>query len=436
MLVSTIAITAVVAAAVFGWRAFTGTAEGEDDTTVEWDALALVDRVSGEIVVVDRDGVEQHRITGTGRVAAVHAHGDRLALVGTSTITLTGTTAEATPTVVPIERGSVVVPIETTSTLHLLVGDPAGGNLLIVDVDDGTVFDVAELAAPTVPKLFVETVRVSADGSTFAVADANNFQTIVVGDAIEGAAFLADQPVAVGDELVATSQVVNLQADVALVDLERSTKAIVPTQLPRGGVMHDDELTMVSADGGVYRIGEGDRDAEEIGSVAVPTGGRVGWALPADGGDRLVVAGTNFVAVVDLDGETLFTTTFASPVDITSPRPGWRCLPVGGGDTYHSVVELASGEQVADLAGVGVIDVAGDGCVVLGESAGIRRVIAGERVTELGQVRDARLAPDGRAVVWTTTTGVTQLVGIDDGTLTEPIGLEAPTNLAIAFLDR
>lgn len=436
MLVSTIAITAVVAAAVFGWRALTGADDGDEPPAAEWDAIALVDRVSGEVVVVDRDGEEQHRIDGAGRVAAVHAHGDRLALVGITSITLTDTDPAATPTVVPIERGSLVVPLETTDTLHLLVGDPAGGNLLIVDVDDGSVLDVAALAAPTVPKLFVDTVRVDATGTVFAVADANNFQTIVVGDEIEGAAFLADQPIAVGSDLIATSQVVNLQADVALVDLERATEAIVATELPRGGVMTDDELTMVSVDGGVFRLGPGDREAEEIGEVAVPAGGRVSWAVPTHGGDRLVVGGPSFAAVVDLDGTTLFTTTFATSVDVEPPRPGWRCLPVGGGDTYHSVVDLGSGEQLADLAGVAVTDVSADGCMLVGDVAGAPRLVDGDRIVELGQVRGARIAPDGTAIVWTTLTGGTQLARIDDAGLADPVDLPAPTNLAVAFLDR
>ncbi len=390
------------------------------------------------MIVLDEDGEEQHRIAGTGRVTDVHAHGDRLALVGPTAITLTDTTPDAESTAIAIELNASVVPIETETTLHLLVGDPAGGNLLIVDVADGSVIDVAETAAPTVPKLFVESVRVSADGSTFAVADAANFQTIVVGDEIEGAVFLADQPVAVGDGLVATSQVVNLQADVALVDLERTTRAIVPTELPRGGLIVDDELIMVSVGGGMFRIGEGDQEAERIGTVAVPGGGTVAWARPADRGDRLVVAGTTFEAITDLDGRTLFTTTFANPVDVDRPRPRWRCLPVGGNGTYHSIVDLDSGEQLADLTGISLTSTSADGCAVIGERDGINELVDRDGTVQLGTLRAATLSPDGRALVWTTTAGRTDLVRInDDRTLDDPVELPDPGVIsAVAFLDR
>lgn len=438
MLVSTVLITAIVAGVVFGWRSFTGSAGDGGGAPADWDGIALVDRASGEVTVLDHDGVEQHRLVGTGGVTDVHVHGDRLALVGTTAITVTGTTADAVPTIVPIERGSVVVPVETPETLHLLVGDPAGGNLLVVDVDDGSVLDVAALAAPTVPKLFVETVQVSADGSTFAVADAAAFQTIVVGDTIDGAVFLADQPVAVGEELVATSQVVNLQADVALVDLERRTEAIVPTELPRGGVMVDDELTMVSAAGGVFHVTKGDREAERVGTVAVPAGGSVLGAHPTLLGERLVVAGTTFQAVVDLDGTTRFTTTFTEPVDVDTPRPGWRCLPVGGGDSYHSIVDLRSGEQLADLTGLSVVAAADDGCTVIAERDGVSELIDETAVVPLGRLRDAALSPDGRTVVWTTVTGRTELVTVDtEHHLGDPLELPgAPTSVAVVFLHR
>ena len=42
----------------------------------------------------------------------------------------------------------------------------------------------------------------------------------------------ADQPLAVGSSLIATSQTVGLQADVSLVGLDRSAKATVPADIP------------------------------------------------------------------------------------------------------------------------------------------------------------------------------------------------------------
>lgn len=435
MLVSTVVITALVAAGVFVWSVLRGDDAGGDGTDVSWDELALVDRTTGAVTLFDDDGQQVAERASTTRVRDLHAHGDRIAIVGATSISIVDA-GEEQPTVVEIPAGSLVEPLATASSLHLLVGDEAGGNLLIVDVADGSVIDVGAAAAPTVPKLFVETVRVSDDGTAFAVADAANFQTIVVRNGVDGAVFLADQPVAVGDELVATSQVVNLQADVSLVTLERQTEAVVPTELPRGGRMIDDELVMVSAEGGVFRFGPGDQEADRIGEVVVPTGSTVTWVAPSRSGERLVVGGTGFEAVVDLDGGTVFATTFAGPTEPLRPHPAWRCLPAGSDDAGHSLVDLGSGEQLADLTGMSIVDVSADGCTVIGERAGAFQLVSADGTVRLGVLNSVAVAPDGDAVVWTTTTGRTELVGVtDDLELTDPIELVgAPTNLDVAFL--
>ncbi|MFP5488837.1 MAG: hypothetical protein ACLGHQ_11090 [Acidimicrobiia bacterium] len=437
MLVTTIGITALVAAGVAAWSVLRGDDGDASSPETEWDEIALIDRATGSVARFDDAGEPIATTAGSGRVSTVHAHAGRLALVGATTIVLTDGTEDDEPTTIEIPRRSIVTPVETASTMHLLVGSSAGGNLSIVDVADGSVIDVGAAAAPTVPKLFVETVQVAADGSRFAVADAANFQTIVVGDDIDGAAFLADQPVAVGEDLIATSQVVNLQADISLVDLERRTEAVVPTELPRGGVMVGDDLVMVSVDGGVFRIGPGDREAERIGAVTVPAGGAVSWAQPSWFGERLVVGGAGFAAVVDLDGTNLFSTTFASSTEQLRPRPTWRCLPVGG-ETGHSIVDLETGEQLADLTGLAVESLSADGCTVVGDRDGTYELVDRAGRVELGTPRRVALAPDGDAVVWTTTEGRTELVPIDDDlTLGDPVELvDAPTNGFVTFLRR
>ena len=438
MLATTIAITVLVAAGVFTWAAFRGDDGDAGSPGVEWDEIALVDRTTGAVSTYDPEGQPLQQTTGTGRIAAVHVHGNHLALVRATEIVVTDATGDDDePTVIEIPRGSSVSPIETATTMHLLVGDPTGGNLLIVDVAGGSVIDVGDAAAPTVPKVFVETVQVDADGTRFAVADAANFQTIVVGAGIDGAAFLADQPVAVGDELIATRQVVNLQADISLVDLERRTEAVVPTELPRGGVMIDDELVMVSVDGGVFRIRKGDQGATPLGTIAIPAGSTVAWTVPSYLGERLVVGGTGFVSVVDLEGTTLFTTTFTTADEPLRPHPAWRCLPVVG-ESGHSLITLDDGEQLADLTGLTITSVSADGCTVIGERAGASELVNREGRVPLGPLRSVVVAPDGDSVVRTTTDGRAELVSItEELELGDPVDLgDAPSNVAVAFLDR
>ncbi len=285
----------------------------------------------------------------------------------------------------------------------------------------------------------MHSIRTNADGSIVAIADATNFQTIVMQPTSTEPVFLPDQPVAVGAELVATSQVVGTQADVSLVALDRSTKVAVPTEIPVGGVFEGDTFVMVAVDGSVVRID--DDGADRVGLVGVPTGAMVGWVQPTYGGRRLAVGGDSFEAVVDLDGEVLFATTFAGTVDALRPGPGWACLPVGGAGGSHSLVDLETGEQLAELTGAEIVGAGDRGCAVLALRDGVAEVITAEAVASLGPVTSALLGPDGRSVLRTTVDGRTELVLLaDDLSITDTFDLTGTvaamgTNPLVAFVE-
>ncbi|MDJ0771499.1 MAG: hypothetical protein QNJ12_22120 [Ilumatobacter sp.] len=445
MLVSTIGITAIVAVGIVGWRVVRGDGSEDPGRAGDWDQIALVNRSSGDTTFLDEDGQLVDQTVGSGRVMDVHVRDERLALVGPDRIVLNGVDA-AEPTIVPIARNSSVSEVKTIDTFHLVIGDPSGGNVVVLDAATGETIDVGATAGQANPLMFAETMRHSTDGTTFAVADAANFQTILVRPGVIEPAFFPDQPIAVGTELIATSQVVGAEADVTLYDFERDNKATGTIEIPAGGVMVDDVLTLVSIDGAVYRLGSGDDEAERIGVVAVPAGETVSSVRPTFDGQRLVVAGAVFEAVIDLDGTTVFTTTFTTPVAVDEPAVDWTCLPVGGASAgsgsaaagFHSIISLETGEQLADLTGLSVTRVASDGCTVIGERAGVIEVVGVGGGVTLGSLRTAALGPDGRTVVQQTTAGATELVSIDDEfELGEPIDLSehAALNLTVAFLD-
>jgi hypothetical protein len=438
MLVTTIGITAVAVLGLLGWRLVKGDSDTAAGAGGQWNQIALVNRTTGAFTTVDDSGNVVAEFAGSGRATDVYSFGTRVALVGADQIALTDTAAPSVaPIIVPIERGSTVTPIPTEGSLHLLVGKPTGGNIVIVDVGAGSAIDVGEAAGQTDPLMFADTVRWAADGSAFAIADAANFQTIIVEPGIDGAHFLPDQPVAVGDDLVATSQTVGSQADIALVDLDRHNQANVPAEIPAGGVMTGDRLVFVSLAGGVFGVEPGDEQTQDVGTIAVPNGARVQWVRPALDGQRLVIGGNGFETLVDLEGGTMFTAAFTTPVDVARPNPAWSCLPVGGGDSYQSLISMATGKQLADLTGLAVNGTSTDGCTVIGERAGITEIVTEGGSVRLGRIRTASLAPDGRAVVVTGTTGRTELVTLDDDLeVSEPIDLSAAAaaNLAVVFL--
>lgn len=482
MLVSTIGITAVVAVALLGWRAASGGdgvgPAGSPGEPGEWDEIALVDRSTGAVVTVDGDGDVAHEIDGAGRVVAVHAAGDRLALVGSDQIVLVGADG-GDRVVVPVDRGAVVTRLATSGGLRLAVGAPAGGDVLLVS-GDGMVVDVGELAGQAAPRMFVETIRHDAAGERVAVADAANFQTILVRDGADEPVYVADVPIAVGPTTVATSQVVGDSADVGIYDDEHGRLAGVQVDIPVGAVVDGDRLVVVSAAGALSGVRPGDAVADGLGSVSVPSGDAIRSVDVTADGERLVLAGDLFVAVVDLDGTTVFTTTLAdAPAGTSTGTPGdastdasggtsssgrstgaiasavagaadppqtgwgWACLPIGVGGRYDSLIDLRSGEPLADLGGLAVTGAASDGCTVLGIAGdGVVWVVSPVGGVSLGRVRAAVLGPDGRTVVVRDRDGATGVVhlDVDDGVLAVggrvDVSAVAPAALAVAFLDR
>jgi hypothetical protein len=441
MLASTIGVAVLVAAGVLIWRA---TRDGSAEATPEtgrWNEVVFVDRSNGAVTSVTPDGHDQGAVPATARTLAVYSQGSRVALVQDGQIVLTDLGDEA-PEIVTIDPNSVVSRLAISDSLWLAVSKSTGGNLVMVDGLTGTSYDFAALAEQASPRFYVETLRFDDTGKRFAVADANTFQTVVIDTTADPpvATFFAAQPLALDDKHVVTSQVVGPQADLSMYDYERSQLARVTDGLPAGGTLVGDDVVVASVDGAVSRFGSGDEAAERIGAIAVPAGATITPPIhPSADATRMVVFGGVFEAVVDLDGRTVFTTTFTASVDEPRIEPGWTCLPVGGGSTYHSIVELETGEQLADLSGLTVTGVSADGCTVVGTRAGASEVVGDGGSVPLGRVRTAPLAPDGKAVVVQTTTGATQLLPIDDDwTLGAAVDLTAvaPANALVTFRQR
>jgi hypothetical protein len=437
MLVSTISVALVIAAGVLAWRLTRDGSAVATPETGRWDEVVFVDRANGAVTTVSADGHQRGTVAATARTTEVDANGSRLALIQAGQIALTDVGDDA-PDIVTIETNSVVRRLPIADSLWLAVSKSTGGNLLLVDGLTGKTYDFAALSQQASPRFFVETLRFDPAGTRFAIADATTFQTVVVDTTVDPpvATMFAAQPLALDAEHVVTSQVVGQQADLTLNDYERSKLATVTDGLPAGGTLDGDDVVVASIDGGVSRFGEGDESAEHVGDIAVPAGASVKSIHPSASSTRLVVVGGVFEAVVDLDGDTLFTTTFTAPVEDARVEPDWKCLPVGGGAAYHSIVELETGEQLADLTGLTVTGVSADGCTVVGTRAGATEVVGDGGSLTVGRVRSAALAPDGRAVVVQTTTGATQLLPIDDDwTLGTAVDLTtaAPANSLVTF---
>ena len=237
--------------------------------------------------------------------------------------------------------------------------------MTLIDATDGSQLDVGEVAEQSDPRLLADSIRVDDDGTAFAIGDGRNFQTVVVRFGRVDAEFFPDVPMAVADDLVVTSQTVGSSAEIGLFDAEGERLAsIASEERPIGGLIDGDRFVFVSETGAIFAATAGDESPRRLGVIVLPQGDVVQAVWPALDGTRLVATGTGFLAIVDLDGTTLFQTTFATPTATLTPTPTWRCVPIGGSGVFTSLVDLVTGQAVADLQGGDVVTVSSDGCGV------------------------------------------------------------------------
>ena len=290
--------------------------------------------------------------------------------------------------------------------------------------------------------LLADSIRADTDGTAFAIGDGRNFQTVVVRFGRTDATFFPDVPMAVADDLVVTSQTVGRSAELGFFDADGERRASVASEeRPIGGLIDGERFVFVSDTGAIFAATADDDSPRRLGVIALPTGDLVQSVWPALDGTRLVAAGSGFLAIVDLDGTTLFQTTFArrdrdahADPDVAL-RPGRRQRGV---HVARRPEHRRHGRRPPRCRCHGRQR---DGCGVQLTGDGGRSVVTPIGATVLpAAVSTAWIAPDASAAVLVDTGSVASLVRIDDGEAGDDGGAE-PVELGdvdglVAFLDR
>lgn len=428
---------AVIVAAVVVIVMMLGDEDSEELTAVEpgWDAIVEIDRTNGTLTALDPDGDEILTIEGTGRAAAVHTRGDRLAVVGTGQVTLTAVDDDDDPTVVEFDRSSRVARHPSDRSFTLVVAPEIGGEILVIDADSGLTTALGERAAQTQPLLLPETLRADRAGQRFAVGDGRNFQTIVidVDDSVDPT-FFPGVPMSLDADIVVTSTNVGGNAELGFFAVDGTRAGLVATPRPVAGVLDGEQFVFVTEDGRLLSASPGDDEPTEIADLGLAT---VDMVVPVLDRSRLAVIAPRRLLVIDLEGTTLHDHELApgDPVlDGLTPWTTWECLPVmrsGGG----TLVDLRDGAVRDELPAGRLQSVTPDGCGVhlrvdppsddadadADDSAGAASdatdliVTAAGRYTPRGPVREVVLAADGTAALVVMADGNVELVTVDDG---------------------
>jgi hypothetical protein len=393
-----------------------------DDTEVvleppQWNAIVEVDRGSGLVTIVDTDGREIDTVSAAGRVTAIDSRGAQLALAGPGSLTLVDAT-RGRSVAVELERGWTTRALTDTDALVLVSAPTNTGALLLIDGGTGRQIDVARVADQRSPLLLADSIRSDPTGRSFAIGDGRNFQTIVVGfDAIDGidddVVFFPGVPLAISDDLVVTSATVGQSAELGLFDRDGSRREAITSDRPIGGVIDGDRFVYVTSNGRVLSAERG--QPSEIGVIPIPGSDDVREVAAVANGQRMLVTGERFTAVVALDGELLHQSNRPVGQEPPIPNYSWRCAPVLN-NSVVSIIDLSDGSTVGETrltdpapgtGEPGFDAVSADGCAV---AIGDRIISATGTTTVVGDLRSIALAPDGTAAVVSTRSGTAGLI--------------------------
>ena len=382
-----------------------------------WNAIVEVDRGSGLVTVIDTDGRELDTVSAAGRVTAIETRGSQLALAGPGSLTLVDA-ARGRSVAVELERGWTTRALTDTDALVLVSAPTTTGPLLLIDGDTGRQIDVARVADQRTPLLLADSIRSDPAGRSFAIGDGRNFQTIVVGfDAIDGidddVVFFPGVPLAISDDLVVTSANVGQSAELGLFDRDGSRREAITSDRPIGGVIDGERFVYVTSTGRVLRAERG--QPTEISVIPIPGSDDVREVAAVANGQRMLVTGERFTAVVALDGELLHQSNRPAGQVPPTPNYSWRCAPVLN-NSVVSIIDLVDGTSVGEtrLADAAPADdersfdaVSADGCAV---AIGDRVISATGTTTVVGDLRSIALAPDGTAAVVSARSGTAGLI--------------------------
>jgi hypothetical protein len=323
-------------------------------TTVSWDSVAVVDRRTGSVALLDADGDEAGSLDGEiGALDHVIGEGPALALIG-----------RGTAAVVDVPNGAVTAPdvaadaraarIPTSRPMALAAASPVRPDAVIVL--DGTTLHVD---AETV----LEGIRSDPDGTLFAVPDLRALQSVAVGPEPDGPRPLPGLPVGVTDETAVTIESAE-RAQLHFFTFDGVELGTTGTSRPAAAaVARSGDVILVSASGDVQRVDPGEEDAEEVGTL--PVDGDVFAAATLLGGRRLVVSADRSIAVLDDHGDQRSTLTLDGAL-LRQPlvhHPDQRCVLALTDAGEATMIDTESGDVLGVLDKVVTVNGTSiDGC--------------------------------------------------------------------------
>jgi hypothetical protein len=419
--------TTILGAGILGGAALLRGDEGVATPPVEWNAVVVGDRLTGDHSLLDENGVVlagatlpnfggiDRLITGAGAVAA------------RSGVDLFLDLFDGAPSQVPVPSGATLRSVRAPGAGAVLIGG-TGDDLTIASLSAGgssTARTLSSMTGEPTPRYPVTEVRLDPLGDRLAVPDATNFQTVVVDLAAETLTYFPDLPLALRGDLVVTAQRVGDRMELGLFAASGERLRTVPTEVIVGGTIPPSasRFVFVNASGDIWSARPAQGEAERIGAVSAQTA--ITSARAALDGRRLVVSSAETVTVIDTDGNTVLRRESPGIIEEGAAISS-RCVTLRLGTTIE-LVDLDEGGLIASTSDVDVTARSHDGCLLAVSGPTGAALLGSGGVTPVTGAILA-VAPDSSAAI-TSESGVLRLLRYDEG-IDETVNLAVRGDLA------
>jgi len=409
--VGAVAIGAVVVGSLIG---------GDDDATTgggadaDWNTIVLLDERSGIVIVADEVGEEQARFE-SGLTSPTDALVSATTLFATSAdeATIVDLTDESAQTIeLDVGDNGVIMPSGTALTM--LTATQNAGRSVMAHGPSGEVLDTESFAPIAGARYDFATTIATPSGRDVLVTDSGNFQSVLFSFDRDEPSFFPGRALAVGDELVVTTQNVGSEASITVFDHDGASVTDARTPPIRAGMISGGSVIVVTVEGEVIELTASNGATSTLDTLAVGIV-QTGHVSPA--GDRLIVVGDAGSVILDGAGDVVATIPDLAPldegIDELAPRTSSCVAFVDEADAGLVIVSLTDGSIVAEAQAETPKLSTVDGCTVVATDGSGLSVISGDGVSQ--QVADGELtalSPDGTSAVTRSDGGRLQLTDL------------------------
>ncbi len=165
----------------------------------------------------------------------------------------------------------------------------------------------------------IATTVATPSGRDVLVTDSGNFQSVLFSFDRDEPSYFPGRALAVGDDLVVTTQNVGSEASITVFDHDGSAVSDARAPSVRAGMISGGSVIVVTVDGEVIELTAANGTTSTLDTLAIGTV-QTGYVSPA--GDRLIVVGDAGSAIIDEAGDVLARSPTWLPLDRGSTN--WR----------------------------------------------------------------------------------------------------------------